>query len=128
MHCMMRFSLFLCVLVCGCQTTTTTTSRVPSSSPLHWTPALTPDEAGDLTPDAAKAILVARAAIEERSKKLGQPAPPILSFQTAHEGDGWTVRVNWVATWENDQPKSMEGYFTVVHIDSKWKVTSMGGQ
>ena len=113
--------------VCGgCVTEPPRTEvTVPQVNPL-WTPAVAPNQATQLSPDAAKAVLVARAYLDERAKQAGRSQPQYLSFEPTRNNSGWQVRVKYVARWENGEPVEAQGYSLVVALDPQWKVIRLG--
>ena len=118
----------IALLSCGCysevsQKTVTTAVGYRKK----WLPAISLDQAQALSPDEAKAILIARAAVEQAN--LRQPEPPaILRLTPERDGTGWSVHVTFVGLYDSDgTPMPGPGYFCVVHIDKDWHVTAITG-
>lgn len=119
----------IAVSLASCQSSETSVSPQPRASlnPAHWVPAMTPDDATALSPDEAKAILLARSVVEENAKRAGQPAPEILHFYPKATEDGWDVHVEYLAFWHNGEPSSAAGFFTEVLIGRNWKIIRVIG-
>jgi len=122
-----RLSIFVYMLgfTCGCVTEPPRTDVVPPTNPL-WTPGVAAEKAKELSPEAAKAVLVARAYLDERAKQSGRSQPQYLAFEPTRTNSGWEVRVKFVARWENGEPVEAQGYEVVVALDPQWKVTRFG--
>src|SRR2546423_14770111 len=84
-------------------------------------------DAQRLAPDEAKAIVVARAAVEEAAAKTGGGMTPIIKFHLSRNGSGWVVHVQYVGGWFEGRPIGMAGNFAAVFIDDKWEVIRIGG-
>src|SRR2546421_2375298 len=84
-------------------------------------------EAQRLAPDEAKAILVARAAVEEAAAKAGAEMPQIMDLHVSRNGSGWVVHVQYVGGFFEGRPIGMAGNFAAVFIDDKWEVIRIGG-
>jgi len=84
-------------------------------------------DAQRLALDEAKAIVVARAAVEEAAAKIGGEMPQIMEFIVRRNGSGWVVHVQCVGGWFEGRPIGMAGNFADVFIDDKWEVTRIGG-
>ena len=114
------------LLLAGCYTEisrqrTTTASNYPKK----WVPAVSLHAAQALSADEAKAILIARAAVEEMNRDSSEP-PAILELAPTREEDGWSVHVTFVGGYGGDgSPGRGPGYFCVVKIDKAWKVTGI---
>lgn len=117
------------VSLTACQTghTDNSTERRVGSGSIPWVPTLTPDEVKAISPDEAKAVLLARSVIEENAKKAGRAAPEILHFYPKATEDGWDVHVEYVAFWTNGKPYSGAGFFSDVRIGRNWKVIQVIG-
>ena len=89
--------------------------------------ALSLEEAQRLTPDEAKAIVVARAAVEEAAAKTGGEMPQIMNLHVGRNGSGWVIHVQYVGGWFEGRPIGMAGNFADVLIDDKWEVTRIVG-
>jgi hypothetical protein len=114
--------------VAGCTATRSTeavSATQPSAPP--WTPALSPEQARRLTPDEAKAILVARAALEQQAKESGFPSPNIMAYKVTGTAVGWEVHVSYVGAAYDGKVVGAPGYFSVVYIDHAWNVTRIVG-
>lgn len=121
--------LIMSVSLTACQsshTNNSTETRVGSSS-IPWVSALASGEVNALSPDEAKAVLLARSVVEESAKLAGQAAPQILHFYPKATEDGWDVHVEYVAFWINGKPFSGPGFFTDVLIGRNWKVIRVIG-
>ena len=127
----MRTFMFFSVLLAlqGCVTTETRTFREPTlpSSPTRWAVGLTPERARSLSPEEAKAVLIARAYLEGRAKDAAGLRPDILEFRPSRMDRGWSVYVGFVGFWNNDEPQGAPGYFCTVYINENWEVTSVVG-
>jgi hypothetical protein len=84
-------------------------------------------EAQRLAPDEAKAIIIARAAVEEAAAKTGGEMPQIMGIGASRNGNGWVVHVQYVGGWFEGRPTGMAGFFADVLINEKWEVTRIGG-
>lgn len=105
----------------------TDSQRPAQSNVAQWAPSLAPDDVMALSPDEAKAILLARSVVEKNAKLAGQPAPEISHFYPTATADGWDVHVEYVAFWNNGKPFPGPGFFTVVRIRRNWKVVQVIG-
>ena len=112
---------------CRSGQTNTSPKHAWESSSVSWVPPLAPGEVKALSPDEAKAVLMARSVIEENAKKEGQAAPQILHFYPKATADGWDVHVEYVAFWTNGKPTSGAGFFADVLIGRNWKVIKVIG-
>lgn len=97
------------------------------ANPAPWVTSITPEDVKTLSPDEAKAILLAHAVIENNAKRAGRPAPEILHFYPKATADGWDVHVEYVAFWDNGRPYSGPGFFTDVLIGRDWQIIRMSG-
>ena len=118
----------LALFLAGCYTTVSQQRTTTASDfPKKWSPAVSLHQAQSLSPDEAKAILIARAAVEEFNQNMREP-PGILSLTPERDGDGWSVHVTFVGAYSPDgTPAGGPGYFCVVHIDKDWKMTGITG-
>src|SRR6185436_18856335 len=73
--------------------------------------------AQQLTSDEAKAIVVARAAVEEAAAKAGEETPQIMEFRVSRNQSGWIVHVQYIGGWFEGRPIGMAGFFSDVFID-----------
>ena len=128
-HMTMRLSLIILALVSGCVTSETRTYREATlpSSPTRWAVGVSPESAKVLTPDEAKAVLIARAYLESDAKEHGRTRPDILEMRANRSGRGWSVRVSFVGFWDNDEPHGGPSYFCTMEINESWEVTSVVG-
>ena len=131
MHMLQRLAA-PCILgtIVGCGSTSNRPSVVQREQPATapWTVAITPQRAREWTPEEAKAVLVARAALDEQAKRANAPAPDIIEFRVTPEPNGWSVYVEFVGYYVDGKAGPAPGYFTVVEIDREWNVTrTIGG-
>jgi hypothetical protein len=124
-----RWAIVAVSILGGCTTETTRTNMpTVSLSPVDWTVGETSGRAAALTGDQAKAVLIARAYVDEQARKpetgTGLPGrqPQFIDFQPRQSADGWDVYVEFVGTWINDRPARSPGHSAVVRIDRRWKV------
>jgi hypothetical protein len=118
------------LLLIGCQQSREPDRRIaPHTSNLEnpWVPSLSIESAKSYTPEEAKAILIARAAVENQAKESGGGQPEIMGFNVSHVQGRWSVYIQFVGIWDNDKPIPAPSFFTVVNIDAEWKVTSIVG-
>lgn len=95
----------------------------PPTPPAGWFAAFTPEQARALTPDEAKAVAVARAAVEKDMMELSG-----LELKAERTTDGWSVRVTHFSfDWQLPHRFRMPGNFCVVYIDRQWNVTRVVG-
>jgi hypothetical protein len=80
-----------------------------------------------MTSDEAKAIVVARAALEEAAAKAGDAMPQIMEVHATRNEKGWIVHVQYVGGWFEGRPMGMAGFFSDVFIDERWEVKRIGG-
>lgn len=127
----MRTLIGLSVLLAlqGCATTETRTFREPTlpSLPTRWAVGMTPERVRALTPEEAKAVLIAQAYLEASAKDARELRPEILEFRPTRIDRGWSVYVGFVGFWNDDEPQGGIGYFCTVHISENWEVTSVVG-
>jgi hypothetical protein len=116
------------LLTCpGCVTEPSATLVMPVASGL-WTVGVTGEQARALEPAAAKAVLLARATLDERARQAGRSQPQYVSFTPSRSGDGWQVEVKYVARWDNGQPVDVPEATVVILIDRHWNVIHFGGK
>jgi hypothetical protein len=122
--------LFIVAGLSGCAATETSTFPAPTTTtnPQMWNVSVSPEMAKSLSPDAAKAVLVALAALEDDAKRGGAMRPDILDIRPTRTANGWSVFVAFVGFWLDGKPGGMPGNFCTVEIDKDWNVTRiMGG-
>jgi len=106
-------------------------NSVPSNRSMaasaRWIATLSPQQVSALSPEEAKAILLARAAIEQRAQDVGSPQPQVLEYRVNLTSDGWTVHVQYVGLWFEGKPHPAPGYFSTVYIDRNWAVRNVVG-
>src|SRR5436190_14865739 len=61
-------------------------------------------DAHRLAVDEAKAIVVARAAVEEAAAKTGGEMPQIMNLHVSRNGSGWVIHVQYVGGWFEGRP------------------------
>jgi hypothetical protein len=118
------------LLLIGCQQSREPDRRMAphtSDSAAPWVPSLTVERAKSYTPEEAKAILIARAAVENQAKECRGWPPNIMGYNVSHVQGRWSVYIQFVGIWDNDKPIPAPSFFTVVNIDAEWKVTSIVG-
>jgi hypothetical protein len=93
----------------------------PSTSP-GWFTSFTAEQAQALTPDEAKAVLIARTAIE---KQLPEPIP--LAFELDRGPQGFSVKVTRFQAGQFGAKLFPMGRFAVVYIDNQWNVVGIEG-
>src|SRR5437763_7506178 len=71
--------------------------------PRKWVSALTESQASSMSPEAAKAVVVARARIEADAKVQGLSAPQILEFGPQPTEGGWPVYADVAGLWYGDK-------------------------
>jgi hypothetical protein len=104
-----------------------TTMSEPEGQP-GWFMSPTTSEVAALSPEQAKALLVARAYVEAQATRS-----QMLKFQVtpASDGNGFEVMVSYMVA--DGHPHSarligMPGGFTVFQVDRNWKIVKiMGG-
>ena len=114
----------------GCTSTETYTSPPPQvdKSKIPWHVAIPLHQAQALSPEEAKAILVARAALEKGSRDANGAAPDFYQFNPSRTEDGgWSVFVGFVAFYDGGKAYPGAGYFCVVYLDKNWTVTKIVG-
>lgn len=114
-------------MVAGCVSEPAEQTTVPEYAKGLWSVSISPEQAAVLTPDAAKAVLVARAYLEQQSKNASATQPQFLSFEPTASRSGWDVRVQFVGAWRNGEPTAGPGFFTIIQIDRQWKVVRLRG-
>lgn len=120
--------LWLLGLAGGCDSTRTVTATVPPAMPPPaWNSPLSPDEVKEWSPQEAKAVLVAWAAVMRESKQAGGPVPDIMKFVVKPVPTGWEVHVQYVGGYVDGKPIPMSGNFAVVEIDPNWKIIRIVG-
>lgn len=127
----MRLNLLLGVLstIAGCTHSPTDghpSPQPPATSP-QWNAPLSPEQVKGWSPEEAKAVVIARAAVEQMSMRSGGPAPDIMEFRVTPTPTGWEVYVSFVGAYVDGQPIGGAGYFTVVEVDRNWNVTRLVG-
>lgn len=106
----------------------THSSSPPATQTDAWQPSLSVEQASALPLDQAKAVLVARAALEQNAKRSGYPPPNVMAFRvTPRSPDGWEVYVEYVGASVDGQPISAPGYFCTVYIAGDWSVSRIVG-
>jgi hypothetical protein len=118
--------LGLQALVGGCDSSPTATATSPPP-PHPWTSPLSPDEVKEWSPQEAKAVLVAWAAVMRESKQAGGHAPDIMKFVVKPVPTGWEVFVQYVGVYVDGKPMPAPSYFAVVEIDPNWRVIRIVG-
>ena len=113
--------LALQALAAGCTSSRTDMGKTYSPPPV-WTAPLTPEQVKKWSPQEAKAVLIAWAAIQQATKQ-----PDIMEFRVKPIPTGWEVYVQYVGGHVDGKPITMPGGFAVVNIDSDWKVTRIVG-
>lgn len=130
MHVLRRLSV-ACVLAtsvgCGSTSDHPSVARHEDPTTAPWTVAITPQRAREWTPEEAKAVLIARAAVDELAKRANAPAPEILEFRVTPEPSGWSVYVEFVGYYVEGKAGPAPGYFTVIEIDRNWNITRVVG-
>jgi len=124
----MKPSILLVLLVTalsGCSAKQSTNAG--SVSPSNWTAAISPTQARNLSPQEAKAILVAVGAIELQAKTEGAARPDTVDFKARPSPNGWEVYVQFGGGYADGKPVPMPGNFVTVEIDSNWNVTRIVG-
>ena len=96
-------------------------TTAPSTSP-GWFSSFTAEQAQGLSPDEAKAVLIARAAIE---KQLPEPTP--LAFELDRGPQGFSVKVARFQAGQFGAKLFPLGRFAVVYIDNQWNVVGIEG-
>ena len=116
------FPLILSMML-GCTTVTSTTDNTTNSPkieddppPAGWFASFTPEQAKSVSPDYAKAILIARAAAEAT-----ETSPSTMDFSVSKEQEEWWVHVSFFGRF-GAKKVHMAGGFCVVVIDKDWKV------
>src|SRR5688500_14127114 len=80
--------------------------------------------AKELSPEQAKAILIARAAVERHDRGKDEPAAAGFSFTVFElENRGWAVIVRRGLNAEGHSVDPGHGY--TVHVDRKWNVAAV---
>lgn len=92
-----------------------------------WTAAISPERVAAWSPQEAKAVLVAWAAVERSSKHAGAARPDIMEFRVKGVPSGWEVYVQFVGGYDEGKPLPMPGNFCVVQIGPDWKVIRIVG-
>ena len=99
-------------------------AQLDSSPPRNvgrWLPSVSQFQAQNFDPDTAKAVLIARAAIEQSASDAHGPRPEIAELRPIDEGDrGWSVYVRYGGL----QPA---GSFSAVSISKDWKTVHIQG-
>jgi hypothetical protein len=94
--------------------------------PDRWVVPLSPKQVESMSPDEAKAVLLARSFLEQDYKEQGAAAPSILEFRAAATPEGWQVYVQFVGYWikarNGWQAGPAMGNFCVVSIGKDWRV------
>jgi hypothetical protein len=111
----------------GCVTEPSSTLVMPVASGL-WTPGVTGEQARALEPATAKAVLLARATLDERARQAGRSQPQYVSFAPSRSDDGWQVEVKYVARWDNGEPVNVPEATVVILVDRHWNVIRFGGK
>lgn len=89
---------------------------------------MTVEQAMSLSPEEAKAIAIARAAVERDNFAAGYGAPQIMEFKVRKTDTGWSVYVGFVGLWDQGRPYKSIGNFCTVELDRDWQVRRvMGG-
>ena len=97
------------------------------TAPSPWVMTLSPQQVSNLSPEDAKAILFARAAIEQQAKSAGAPSPQVLEYRVTDTRDGWEVHVQFVGLWDGGKPSPGPGYFSTVYINKDWTLRKIVG-
>jgi hypothetical protein len=126
--------IFVVAVLSGCVTTArytfsadTISSPSTNKSVPMWNVAITAEMAKAFSPDAAKAVLIAIAAVEECAKQYGCDRPDILDIRPEKNNKGWSVFVGFVGYWDDGKSGPMPGNFNSVQIDENWNVISIVG-
>src|SRR5579872_1459730 len=90
------------LLLTGCYTEVSRTKTTTAADyPKKWVPAVSLHAAQAFSADQAKAILVARAAIEEMNRDKPDP-PAMLELTPTRDQEGWSVRITFVGLYGPD--------------------------
>lgn len=123
--CVATISLPLCGAI-GCSRPPQTTVTAPLSA-ASWTAPLTPGQVARWSPQEAKAVLIAWAALQCRYKQIGARAPDVMDFQIHASPKGWEVHVQLAGGYVDGKAIGAPGYFEVVEIGADWKVIRIVG-
>jgi len=115
------------LIAAGCISERVGETTVPAEAKGLWAVGVSPEQAAGLAGDAAKAVLVARAYLEQQAKNANAPQPQFLGFDPSPSHSGWDVRVQFVGVWRNGEPTPGPGYFAMLQIDRQWKVARVRG-
>ena len=122
--------LAVVALVCGCQSSGKR-EQLPTDQhrdqPKNWIPALTLAEAQSCSLHVAKAILIARAALEEQAHNSGFGEPQVMEFRVEDTPTDIIVRASYVGMWDQGRPFPAPGYFSTVYIGKDWHVEKIVG-
>ena len=119
--------LFFALVGCQHRATRTCVEAKPLQQFDAWAVSLTPVEASELSGDEAKAIVVARAAIEQQAKDRNAEAPKILKLIARRTNAGFDVHVEYVGYTYRGAVGGAPGFFSSVRIDRDWNVTAIVG-
>lgn len=112
---------------CAAKQTASVPNSQPSAARARWIATLSPQQVSALSPEEAKAILLARATIEQRARDAGLPQPQVLEYRVRGNSDGWAVYVQYVGVWDEGKPRPAPGYFSTVYIDRNWAIRKVVG-
>ena len=103
----------------GCHMKSSPTAQTGARDLSEWPSSMSAQEAAALTPDACKAILIARAALEARTDQEIH-----ARFDVKRIGDDWEVTVFYTPRHGEE---TFPGNFTGVILGSDWKIKSIIG-
>ena len=114
-------------ITAGCVSEHVEQTTTPAEAKGLWAVGVSPERAAALPPEPAKAVLVARAYLEQQAKNANTTQPQFLSFEPTASRSGWDVRVQFVGAWRNGEPTAGPGFFTIIQIDRQWRVVRLRG-
>jgi hypothetical protein len=114
-------------MMVGCAQPSPPPPKLAQTERADWTVPVTPQHAKEWTPEEAKAVLVARAAVEQMAKLANAPVPDIMEFRVTPELGGWSVYVQYVGAYVDGKAYPAPGFFAVVEIGRDWNVRRIVG-
>ena len=115
------------LIIAGCVSEPAGQTTVPDEAKRLWSLGISPEQAAALPPEPAKAVLVARAYLEQQAKNANATQPQFLSFEPTASRSGWDVRVQFVGAWRNGDPTAGPGFLTIIQIDRQWRIVRLRG-